>query len=228
MKRTIAGATVALCALALASGCATSSYQSAKMLQPGETRFTAALSNYQAHTDGGSSGEPAYELSASYGMNPTFEIGGKVSVVDHALANAYTLLAVPKFSIVPDEIAIVVPAGLAVLDTDEDSDHGYVIMPGLVYTRQLNPDFELDLTGQLVVGTNNDFDDSDQAIGANVGLQLSPGGAAWALHPEIGLLIPFGDTADSDVDYFLQFGFAFHYRFGGPGAEAAPAPMASR
>lgn len=197
--------------------CATSSYQSARMLAPGGTRLTAALSNYEGNADEGGSGETAFEIMGSHGLSDRFEIGGKLSYMDVGVLNEsqsiFTILAQPKFSLTPDALALTMPTGVIITD----DDHAYEIAPGVVWTKVLRPEVELDVAGNFIFTENSDLDDNEVYIGANVGAAFAPANAPWAIHPEVGLVFPTGDSADT-VDYFLQFGLAFHYRFGPRGA----------
>ncbi len=205
------------------------------MLPQGTTRVTGALSSYHASFDGDDFGEPGYEVLAMHGLSDKLELGGKFAYFDVGFGdddmNIFHLMAIPKVSLIPDQLAVVVPVGL--MTSDEDgANNVYQVIPGVVYSQQLNPDFEVDVTGHTLILINDEFDDTLHYFGANIGLQLSPGGAAWAIHPEFGLLIPVGDAAGEEgggggglaPDYFFHFGFAFHYRFGG--AQAA-APIAA-
>jgi len=211
------------CLVALAllpAACAYSSYQSAKMLPMGGTQLTAAVSSYSAYVDGNNNGSTAFEVMGSRGLTDRLELGGKFSFVNEE-EDGYTLLVVPKYSLSPDTLALTMPAGV-MFTSQDDTDHIYELFPGVIYTRQISPDFELDLAGQVLVAVNSDFDDSEIYLGTNVGVALSPHGAAWAFHPEVGLLVPTGDAADT-VDYFIQFGLGFSYKFGvAPPAAAAP------
>src|SRR5262245_46619705 len=104
MRRSFIGATLALCVLSLGVGCATSSYQTAKMLPAQGVRLTGALSSYDVHDDGDSGSESAYEVMGAYGLNEKTEIGGKLVMFDTDLANAYHVIVIPKFSITPDKL----------------------------------------------------------------------------------------------------------------------------
>ena len=197
--------------------CATSSYQSARMLPQGGTQLTAAISNYDAHAENGSSGETAFEIMGSHGMSERLELGGKLSYMSVGVLgesqNVFTLLAQPKYSLQPDTLALTMPVGA--LFTEDD--HAYEISPGVVWSKLFRPEVELDVAGNVLIAENSDFDDSEIYICGNVGASFGPANAPWAIHPELGLVIPTGDAADT-VDYFLQFGLAFHYRFGPRGA----------
>lgn len=207
--------------LAGAAGCAQSSYQTARMLPQGGTRLSAALSSYSAYTSEGNSGKNAFEVMGSHGMNEKIELGGKLSYLDSGFSETgkfITLLAVPKVSLIDEELALAVPTGV-LFNTAEGSDNAFETMPGVVYTRPLTPEFELDAAGQLVIATNDSFDELEVYPAGNLGVQFSPPGASWALHPELGVLIPTGEAADM-LDYVVQFGIAFHYKLGA----AAPVP----
>jgi hypothetical protein len=233
MMRTYAGVTVALCAFGLAAGCSTSSYQTAKMLQPGATRLSGGLTSYHASADGNDFGEPSYEVMGMHGLSEQLEVGGKFAFVSPSIDagggdedfNLYTLEVIPKVSITPDQLAAVVPVGVMFSDQD-GSNNVYLVNPGVVYSQQLNPDFVLDAMAHAFIAINDEFDETADYIGANFGLELSPGAAAWAIHPEVGLLFPINDNASSDgnVDYFFHFGIAVHYRLGGAPQTVAMAP----
>lgn len=209
---------VGIVALGLGA-CANSSYQSAKMLSPGTNRVSAAVTNYSAYLEDNNSGETGFELMGARGFSEKLELGGKLTYMSFSgfgeSQSALTALFVPKYSLTPDKLAIVVPVGAIIAE----DDHAYELMPSVVYTRDLLKDVDLHLSGQVLIASNSDLDDSELYLGGTLGVAVSPGGAPWALHPELGFLIPTGDQADL-IDYYIHFGLAFHYRFGGPPAPA--------
>lgn len=203
------------------------------MLPQGTTRVTAAVNNYEAKVteegDSRSFGNDALEAMVSHGVGDGIEVGGKLAFID-AQANIFHFMVVPKISLVPDKLALVAPTGAAYVgeadidgdgNPDGESGHFFETLPGLVFSHLINEYFEFTGAGQLIWLVNEDFDDSEFYIGANVGIKFRPPGAAWAVQPEIGLSTPLTNR-DESMDYTLQYGIAVHYDFGGAAVAAGP------
>lgn len=219
-------AAVALVALLVpAAGCAYSNYQSARMLPTGGTSVGAAISQYGIQGGDVSGDEEAVEVMASHGISDKVELGGKLAWFLIEDADSFNFLFVPKLSLIPDQLALTVPAGLILVtgDASDGDDTAWLLMPTVVFSQVLSEYFELDLAAKPVIGFENDFGDSDVAFAANVGVRVTPPGQRWGLHPEIGIM--WDDDMGDEGDYYLQLGLAFVYELG-PARASAPAAAA--
>ncbi len=213
------------CVLAAAAmmGCSFSNYQSAKMLPRGGTSVTGAFSFYSYDEGDGSADDEAIEIIASHGLTEQVELGGKLVWFTVEEGNAFNFLAVPKISLLPDRLALTIPAGMIVIEGMDDVDNAWMATPGLVFTQTLSPDFDLDVAAKPVFTFEDNFDDYNVAAAINIAIRLSPAGSAWALHPEFGLMYDDDSEGPSgDTGYFMQIGFAFTYEILPQGAAPAP------
>src|SRR5678816_3733041 len=113
-RGTFAGAALAAVAAVSAAGCSYSSYQTAHMLPRGGMSVTGSINQYGYQTSSGGGGggdQAAIELMGNYGLNDKVEIGGKVGWFFED-ADPLDFLVVPKISLVPDKLALTIPAGL--------------------------------------------------------------------------------------------------------------------
>jgi hypothetical protein len=200
--------------LSITAGCAASSYQSAKMLPPGGTRLGIGFSNYRLEGTSPSGSTTAIEMAGSYGMNDKLELGGKFGYFSEGGDQIYNLMVEPKFSLLPDMLAVNVPTGIAIADGGDEVNNGWVTMPGLVYTYPFNEIAELDLAGKLIAGFEDDFSDYNIAGALDVGARVSLPNTPISVFPEIGFIYDDDFDAGDDFIYVLQFGVMFQVDFG--------------
>jgi len=219
------GAAAVLLIAALQAGCGMSSYQTARNLPRGATSLTAAVNSnsYWLTVDGDthSTARNSFDAMASHGISETFEMGGRVSYYPVEDQDSVLLMAQPKLGIMPRKLAVILPAGIVLAD----DGHGWELTPGVLYTHFFTPNVSLETAGKLLIAINDDFDDSNTLVGANVGMRFVPNGGRWGLQPEFGFYIdPNEDGA------FTQLGIAFVYELGPrdpdrmAGATAGPPP----
>jgi hypothetical protein len=218
-------ALVALVALSASAGCAFSSYHTAKMLPQGATRVGGGISFYSLQADDGSGDTQGYELMASHGLSDKVELGGKLVLVTEEemgeRVTFYNLFASPKVSVVPDTVAFTAESGIILATGSDDTENIWQTMPGIVFTHTFNEMFALNLAGKAVLQFSDNFDDHNVAVATNIGFGILIPDSKVTLFPELGFM--YDD--DQDEGYFMQFGFAVHYEFGGAPAPA-PMPMA--
>jgi hypothetical protein len=106
------GLFVCVLLLSAPAGCAISNYQSAKMMPAGNTQLGAAISSYGYQTDSGSGDTEAVELFGSHAMSDKLELGGKFVFFNIDDNSTFNFLVVPKYSLIPDKLALIIPAGL--------------------------------------------------------------------------------------------------------------------
>jgi hypothetical protein len=214
---------VALVALSAAAGCAHSNYQTAKMLPPGGAQIGAAVNSYGYHADDGSADTEGFEAMGSYGISDQFELGGKFAYMGEEGVDAFNILLAPKFSLIPDKLAITAQTGIVLLTGDDEVENIWLTMPGVVFTHTFSPMFDLTVNPKLVLTFADDFDDSNFAVGTNLGLRFAPEGQRWSITPEIGFLYD-DDAIEEENGYFLQIGLGFSWQLGDLGPRAAPPP----
>jgi hypothetical protein len=220
---------VALAALSAAAGCSFSSFHTAKMLPQGATRVGGGINIYSFRGDGGSVDTNGYEVTASHGFSDKLELGGKFmfareSSTGDGSVNFFNLLLAPKVSLIPDQLAFTAESGIVLASSsDETTDVNNIwhAMPGVVFTQTLNPQFDLNVAGKLVLQFEDDFDDYNVAVATNIGLRFLIPDTSVAIFPELGLMY---EDDNSEDGYFMQLGFAVQYTFGGPPAAPPPAP----
>jgi hypothetical protein len=210
------GMVLSVLLLSAPAGCAYSNYQSAKMMPTGNTQLGVAISSYGYQSDV-SGDEEAIELFGSHAMSDKFEIGGKFVWFTIEDNQSFDFLVVPKYSLIPDKLALIVPAGLILVTGDggggtTETDNAWMVLPGVVYTLPLSEYFELDLSGKPALFFEDDFGDYNVGVAANVGVRVTPPGQRWAVFPEVGVM--WDDDLDNNDDYFLQFGLAFTWELG--------------
>jgi hypothetical protein len=226
-------AIVALVALSASAGCAFSSYHSAKMLPQGATRVGGGISFYSLQANDGSGDTQGYELAASHGFSDKLELGGKFSYSRESddnfdiSVNYFNLLVSPKFSLMPDKLALTAETGINLVSSSGDgveTENIWLTMPGIVFTQHLNEMFDLNLAGKAVLMFQDDFGDHNFAFATNIGIRLLVPESSVVIFPELGFMFDDDDVTE-DGGYFMQFGVAVQYTFGGAPA-APPAPPA--
>jgi hypothetical protein len=223
-------AIVALVALSASAGCAFSSYHTAKMLPQGSTRVGGGINFYSLQADVGSGDTQGYELMASHGFSDKLELGGKFMFAheseEDTSVNYFNFLAAPKFSLVPDKLALIADTGIVLATAsseDVETESFWLTMPGVVFTQHLNEMFDLNVAGKAVLMFQDDFGEHNFAMAANVGVRLLIPESAVVVFPELGFMFD-DDDITPDGGYFMQFGVAVHYTFGGAAAAPPPAP----
>lgn len=213
----VMGQLLAASALALSTtGCYTfAMHQTAQRLDPGQTSITAGLSR-QAFIDGHdwdyTDGFSVADVQFRHGLE-RLEIGGRISRIN--LQDGYQFVSLdPKISLVEDRLAFLLPVGLffsgpfpgdAVIEAVES----HQVHPSLIATIPLGrSEQHLNLGFKTIVLLDTP---EEYLTGINLGLIMTPdemeGGPA--VFPEIG------QFTDSYGDYYLYFGTAFSFAFGG-------------
>jgi hypothetical protein len=207
-------AIVALVALSASVGCAYSSYQTAKMLAPGGTRLGGAISNYRYEGSDDSGATTALEANGSYGVTDKIEVGGKLAFFSEGGGEFYNLFVSPKFSIIPNTLAVTAQTGI-MFSGEDGFENAWLTMPGIIYSLPVNPNVEVNFCGKLLAAFSDDFSENNFAGAANIGVRLTPPGYRVSIFPEIGVMYD-DDAADGgdDTGYFLQFGLGFAFELG--------------
>ncbi|MGE3543656.1 MAG: hypothetical protein AB7L28_06980 [Kofleriaceae bacterium] len=206
--------------------CSFSNYQSAKMLPRGGTNLTGAFSSYDYHSEGESPGETAIEVIGSHGVTDTVEIGGKLSWFSPEGDDLYNLFVIPKVSLVPDKLAVTIPAGM-MFSAADGFENLWVLAPTLVFTQQVHPNVDLDLAGKPYFMFADDFDESATAFAVNLGVRLRLPDTSFSFVPELGFMFDDDDPDGTDGGYYMQIGFGFSYDFL-PASARMSQPMATQ
>ena len=176
----------------VASGCV-SSYQTARIVDPGKTRVSTAASHVQIDEGSDDSdGLEAVDLLVDHGIGRQVEVGLRYTNYAAGSGGANVLTIGPKFALVKDRIAFTIPVG--VVWTNDDGDGGadigvYVLHPSVIGSAPISPNSELSGSlGFLVVVPDEGDSDSETYFGGSVGIRMSTDLDAWAFHPEIGFM----------------------------------------
>lgn len=176
-------------AAALLGACATS-YQSARVVEPGKVQVTGAL----AHTEGGP--------TSSYGGWRTLgDLQVRAGIVDRVDAGlrfvrspgtsyrSYATLDA-KVELVPDRVSLSLPVGLVWYQEGDRIDRvSTVLSPGVLAGYQLKPNLELVGAPRLFLFLPGPYNDvTEVEVGGSVGLRFTNPARTWAIHPELGIL----------------------------------------
>ena len=194
------------------TGCAPvfSDFQSARLLDRGKVEVTPSLSSV-SFTDSGESGHVQYNgglqvgagisefLEMRAGCYRVFDLGDEVGGVN-------VLGFGPKFSIVRDRVAFVVPVGFA-FGADIDQSETWAFHPTVLFTSSRG-NFEITPSAKALIPLSDDGGDTLFAF--NLGAGIRPGESGVTLRPELGMLVNPGESG-----VFWSFGAGISYRFGG-------------
>lgn len=184
----IARAAVAAFALSL-SACVTSDLQSARLVGPGNFEISPS------YTMGSFSGNGETErttnqfgIQVARGLTPRIDLRMRYEYIDIApeREKGFSILGFgPKFGLVEDRLAIHLPVGFA-FGGDVISSDSWMFRPTVLLTHTINDHAEITTAGKGVIWLN--ADDTENLIGANLGLGLSSDLDRWVIRPEFGFL----------------------------------------
>jgi hypothetical protein len=197
----LAVARIALAASAvapLASGCAPpfATLQSARTVPPGHVELTPSYSAVTATYDGETEKiEDVYGLQCAVGIAPGFEFRFAYALLSLDHGSAVNVLGFgPKFAVVPDHMAVYMPAGFAFSNDfgeDFDSMETWELQPTLLWTGRLHQYVEINPSTKFILPLSNG---STPLVAFNLGFGLSSNLDLWAMRPEIGFLVnPAGE-----------------------------------
>jgi hypothetical protein len=204
---------ITLLVLTMLVGCA-SSYQSARVLAPGKTQVTAALSRTEIFSEGElGDGVTAWggDIQVRQGVVEKFDFGVRLSRTPGALETLSQLAIEPKFQLTGKDasttISIALPIGVGWAENGSDWEDGTVLLiPTMFVGVDLSPTAEL-VIGPKVFAIFPDAktEDSEVELGGSVGVRFFDASRTWAIHPEISYL-RFAEDGSSIS--FLTFGVA--------------------
>ena len=195
------------------AGCVTpfSDFQSARTLAPGEFQLTPSFGHVQQTGDGSDQlTQTEVGFQAAAGLSDRVELRAKyysVRLTDSEGTSSINVFgAGPKFALVPDQVALFVPLGVA-FGSEIESAESLQIQPTLLFTIPLSDQVELNPSAKAHIWLNTDDDDADPAFSLNLGAAFSKDLSRWAVRPEVGL--QFGNLAE-----FFHFGVGFSATIG--------------
>lgn len=184
-------ATAAVSALVLwSSGCVTSALQSARLVGPGNFEITPSYS-MGSFTGNGDTERTTnqFGIQVATGLTPRIDLRLRYEYIDVApeREEGFNILGFgPKFGVVEDRLAIYVPVGFAFGGNVDDSSDSWVFRPTVLFTHTINDHAEITTAGKGVIWLN--ADDTENLIGAGLGLGLSSDLDRWVVRPEAGFL----------------------------------------
>ena len=145
------------------------------------------------------------------GVSESAELQFRLERIDFAQEDdGYQFLSFsPKFGLVRDKLAFMVPIGLY-FGGGLQWQETFQIQPSLIGSAPVNDNFEVNMSGRFVVPFNSDL--YKWAI-LGFGFGVSSDLDRWALLPEISYSIALNDDADAISD-ILGYGFALTFYLG--------------
>ena len=185
-------------AAVVATGCA-SSYQTASLVGAGRTTVSGALARSEVTGGDDNAGDWSGDLQVRHGVTDTAEVGVHYTGTNGAHAVAFD----PKFSIVPDKIAVSLPVAILFSDQNREMDYGgMVVTPTIFFGAPVTPNqVELVIAPKLMlVFPDGDDAESDQWFALSAGARLSADLKKWALLPEVSIVdLPGGSVITGGV-----------------------------
>jgi hypothetical protein len=189
-------------AATLAAGCAPpfATLQSARTVPPGRVELTPSYSAVSATYEGETNHyEDVYGVQLAVGITVESEFRFAYARVDLDPGSGVNVLGFgPKLMVVPDHVAVYIPAGFAFgdavvaggIDEGFDSMDTWQLQPTLLFTGRLHENVEIDPSTKFILPLSNG---GDPQVALNLGFGLSSDLDLWALRPEIGFLFNPGD-----------------------------------
>ena len=197
------------------SGCYSfSTFQSARLLEPGKTSLIPSVSR-QAFVADGSYDDlwSVADVQLRHGVSSKLELGIKCSRI--GIGDGYQFIAIdPKVGIARERLSFSLPIGFFFGDGIDRGD-SYQLHPTLLASERINELAELNLALKGIWFVKQGADDF---WALNLGARLTPKWSDISFHPELGVLLEPGlgflwDPADEE--FYFQWGMAVAYDFGG-------------
>ncbi|HEY5934362.1 MAG TPA: hypothetical protein VIU61_07005 [Kofleriaceae bacterium] len=197
--------------LPLALGCA-SSYQSARVLAPGKTQVTAAVSRTDIFSeDELGDGVTAWggDVQVRQGVVDRFDFGVRLSRTPGALETLSQFSLEPKVQITGPEasttLSVALPIGVGWAENGDDWEDGTVIITPTVFVGvELSPSAELVIAPKVFAFfPDAKTEDSEIEFGGSIGVRFHDASRTWAIQPEVSFL-RFAEEGESIS--FLTFG----------------------
>jgi hypothetical protein len=180
-------------------GCV-SSYQSAKVLAPGQTQITGALTR-SAPDDQLDEGLYTGDIQVRHGLSDKVDGGVRYGIASE-FGSIHSLSVDAKIELVPDHVSVSLPVGVIISDEERDFEYGgFFIAPTVLLGAEMSKNVALVAAPRLIIAFPDEDDgfpsDSTTLYGASVGVRFSADLERWAIHPEVGLLS--GDDLDGTL-----------------------------
>lgn len=182
-----------------------SSYESARTLGKGNIEASGMYSHYIAAADGETeNSNDNFGLRLGYGIGEKFDASLQYLHLNTALdeegafnGNYFSLAF--KYGLLQNYIAVSLPISAYLYN----SESTFAISPKLLFSYPFNDKFETTFASKI------DFyleEDSDAAVGLNLGFGLSKDLNKWAIRPEAGYIFDPGEEGG-----YWSFGVGFNY-----------------
>ncbi len=189
-----------------------STFQSARLLEPGQTSLTPSISR-QAFVADGSYDDlwSVADVQLRHGVSSKLDLGIKCSRI--GIGDGYQFIALdPKVGIARERLSFSLPIGFFFGDGVDRSD-SYQLHPTLLASERINDLAELNLAFKRIWFLKQGADDF---WALNLGARLGPQWKGVSFHPELGVLLDPGlgflwDPADED--FYFQWGLGVAYDF---------------
>jgi len=169
---------------------------------PGRVELTPSYSAVSVTSDGDTRHyENIYGVQLAVGITVESEFRFAYARVDLDPGSGVNVLGFgPKLMVVPDHVAVYIPAGFAFNDDFGEGfyeDFGamdtWQLQPTLLVTARLHENVEIDPSTKFILPLSNG---GDAQIALNLGFGLSSDLDLWVLRPEIGFLVNPGALDD--------------------------------
>lgn len=183
-----------------------SEMQGAGMVGPGRTEITPAYSYVQWSDEGEREKvQDDFALHVATGLNQRTDLRMRYEMVKLDENVVHVLAAGPKFSVLPQRLALYTPVGFG-FGSDVESSETWQFHPTLLYTMPVSPQLEVNTSAKAQIPLN--AGDEDNLLAFNLGLAMGPDLAEWAIRPEVGMLINPGEDGS-----FWHFSLGFSRTF---------------
>jgi hypothetical protein len=196
--------------VAWSAGCApvSSDLQSARLAGTGRIEITPGATANTLHSDGESEGvQNHFGLQVATGISERIDLRFRYERIelDGEESSSLNGLGVgPKFSIVPDRLALNLPIGFAFGGEVDEASETFQFHPTVLGTLSLTPWLEMTGAAKAIIPLNQD--DSDVLTAFNLGLGLGPDLARWVVRPEVGFVFNPGEEG-----YYRHLSLGFTY-----------------
>lgn len=184
-------------------------FESARTLGTNNMELMGAYSHYLAAYEG-----ETETVNNNYGVRLGYGLGERTDLkfryeylnsdMDESGANASYLELYPKFNLIKNRLAAMLPVGVY-LYGDKDTESTFVLSPRVMFSHTFNQYFEVTLGSKVDIYLE---EDADPALGFNLGFGVGKDvRSSLVVRPEVGLLF---DPQDASGKYW-SFGIGLSY-----------------
>jgi hypothetical protein len=193
------GVQIALFAMAAIAGCTPfSEIQSARLVGEGEFEVTPSISSVSGTFDDETNHMmDNMGVQCGIGVGPSMDLRVRyeqVGIDSDSRADDPTVNFIsfgPKLSIEKDRAAFYLPMWIAYGENVSDSAETWSVHPTLIFTRQINNNFEWNPSIKAIIPLGRN--DSDSLLACNCGFGFSSDLRTYVIRPEFGFLFNPGE-----------------------------------